>query len=145
VILRQVTVKCGHFESHPESRPRLSASSSQPEEVVMFVIAGATGHTGSIAAETLLGAGKKVRAVVRNVARAEAAKAERLRARGADTFVADLADQAALGRARTGSSRPLLGTPAGRRSSRPPCARSSVNSALPVWFPSCALHAGGRL
>lgn len=60
----------------------------------MYVITGATGHTGSVAAETLLDAGKKVRVVVR-----DAKKAERLAARGADVFVADLADQGALARA----------------------------------------------
>ncbi|HVZ31218.1 MAG TPA: NAD(P)H-binding protein, partial [Polyangiaceae bacterium] len=60
----------------------------------MFVITGATGHTGSVAAETLLAAGKKVRVVVR-----DAAKAERLKKRGAEVFVADLTDQGALARA----------------------------------------------
>jgi uncharacterized protein YbjT (DUF2867 family) len=64
------------------------------EEIIMFVITGATGHVGSIAAETLLAAGQAVRVVVR-----DAAKAERLKARGAEVFVADLADVEALGRA----------------------------------------------
>lgn len=64
----------------------------------MFVITGATGHTGSVAAETLLAQGKQVRVVVR-----DAAKAEALRARGAEVFVADLADPAALGRAVRGA------------------------------------------
>lgn len=64
----------------------------------MFVITGATGHTGSVAAETLLAAGKKVRAVVR-----DAAKAERLKALGAEVFVADLTDQAALASAVRGA------------------------------------------
>ncbi len=60
----------------------------------MFIITGATGHTGAVAAETLLAAGKRVRIVVR-----DAAKAERLRSLGAEVFVADLNDQAALARA----------------------------------------------
>ncbi|MET0794219.1 MAG: NAD(P)H-binding protein, partial [Polyangiaceae bacterium] len=64
----------------------------------MFVITGATGNTGSIAAKTLLAAGKKVRAVVRN-----AAKAQHLAALGCDIFVADLTDQAALARAFEGA------------------------------------------
>ena len=64
----------------------------------MYVITGATGHTGSVAAETLLDAGKKVRVVVR-----DAAKAERLKARGAEVFVADLTDQRALGEAVRGA------------------------------------------
>ena len=64
----------------------------------MFVITGATGHSGSVAAEALLAAGKKVRVVVR-----DAAKASRLKALGAEVFVADLADQAALARAVRGA------------------------------------------
>ncbi|HEY0466076.1 MAG TPA: NmrA family NAD(P)-binding protein, partial [Polyangiaceae bacterium] len=57
----------------------------------MFVITGATGNTGSVAAEALLDAGKRVRAVVRN-----AAKAKHLAARGAELVEADLSDEAAL-------------------------------------------------
>ena len=53
----------------------------------MFVITGATGHVGSVAAETLLAAGEPVRVLVR-----DAAKAERLRARGAEVFEGDLGD-----------------------------------------------------
>jgi uncharacterized protein YbjT (DUF2867 family) len=72
----------------------------------MFVITGATGHTGSVAAETLLGAGKKVRVVVR-----DAAKAERLKKRGAEVFVADLTDQSALARAVHGAEGVYLLSP----------------------------------
>jgi uncharacterized protein YbjT (DUF2867 family) len=64
----------------------------------MFVITGATGHTGSVAAEALLEAGEEVRVVVR-----DAAKAGRLRARGAEVVVADLTDQVALQRAVRGA------------------------------------------
>jgi uncharacterized protein YbjT (DUF2867 family) len=72
----------------------------------MYVITGASGHTGSAAAETLLGAGKKVRVVVR-----DAAKAERLKALGAEVFVADLADQPALARAVRGAEGVFLISP----------------------------------
>jgi uncharacterized protein YbjT (DUF2867 family) len=72
----------------------------------MFVITGATGHTGSVAAEKLLSAGKKVRAVVR-----DAAKAEHLKALGAEIFVADLSDQAALARAVRGAEGVFLLSP----------------------------------
>lgn len=72
----------------------------------MFVITGATGHTGSVAAETLLLAGEKVRVVVR-----DAAKAERLKGLGAEVFVADLADPAALGNAVRGAEGVYLMSP----------------------------------
>lgn len=72
----------------------------------MFVITGATGHTGSVAAETLLAAGQKVRVVVRN-----AAKAAQLAARGAEVFVADLGDQEALARAVRGARGVFLISP----------------------------------
>jgi uncharacterized protein YbjT (DUF2867 family) len=72
----------------------------------MLVITGATGHTGSVAAETLLAAGKPVRVVVRN-----AAKAARLKALGADVFVGDLSDSAALARAVRGAEGVFLLSP----------------------------------
>lgn len=64
----------------------------------MFVITGATGNTGSVAAEALLAAGKQVRVVVR-----DAQKAEGLKARGAEVVVADLTDERALERAVAGA------------------------------------------
>ena len=72
----------------------------------MFVITGATGNTGSIAAKALLSAGKKVRAVVRS-----ADKAKALADLGAEIFVADLTDQAALGRAVEGAEGVFLISP----------------------------------
>ncbi len=57
----------------------------------MFVVTGATGNTGSIAAQALLDAGQRVRIVVRN-----AAKAKHLLAQGAELVEADLTDEAAL-------------------------------------------------
>lgn len=64
----------------------------------MFVIAGAAGNTGSVVAKTLLAAGKKVRALVR-----DPKKAESLAALGAEINNADLTDQAALERALMGA------------------------------------------
>ncbi|HET9953787.1 MAG TPA: NmrA family NAD(P)-binding protein [Polyangiaceae bacterium] len=72
----------------------------------MFVITGATGHTGSVAARALLEAGRKVRVVVR-----DAAKASRLKSLGAEVFVADLADQAALAEAVRGAEGVFLISP----------------------------------
>ena len=64
----------------------------------MFVITGATGNTGSIAAQTLLKAGKQVRVVVRS-----AAKAKALAEQGAEVVEADLNDEPALTRAFQGA------------------------------------------
>ena len=72
----------------------------------MFVITGATGNTGSIATKTLLAAGRKVRAVVR-----DAAKAKPLAELGAEIFVADMTDQAALAKAFAGAQGVSLMSP----------------------------------
>ena len=64
----------------------------------MFVVTGATGNTGGVAAQTLLDAGRKVRVVAR-----DAAKGEAWRKRGAEVAIADFADEAALGRAFAGA------------------------------------------
>jgi uncharacterized protein YbjT (DUF2867 family) len=64
----------------------------------MFVIAGATGKTGSAVAKSLLGQGKKVRVLARDPKKAEA-----LAALGAEVVALELTDQAALGRAVAGA------------------------------------------
>lgn len=64
----------------------------------MYVISGVTGHTGRVAAETLLARGQAVRVVVR-----DAAKGAEWAARGAEVAVADLADAEALARAFAGA------------------------------------------
>ncbi len=64
----------------------------------MYVVTGATGNTGRVVANRLLDQGKKVRVIGRS--------AERLQsfvARGAEGFVADISDQAALTKAFTGA------------------------------------------
>jgi NAD(P)H dehydrogenase (quinone) len=63
----------------------------------MYAIAGVTGHTGSVAAETLLAQGKAVRVIVR-----DAAKGAAWAQKGAEVAVASLDDVAALTRALTG-------------------------------------------
>ena len=64
----------------------------------MFVVTGATGHTGSVVASTLLDQKQKVRVVVR-----EAQKGEAWKRRGAEVAVADLTDEAALAKAFAGA------------------------------------------
>ena len=60
----------------------------------MFVVLGASGHTGHVVATNLLAGGQKVRVVGRN-----AAALKPLAAKGAETFIADLTDSANLIRA----------------------------------------------
>jgi uncharacterized protein YbjT (DUF2867 family) len=60
----------------------------------MYVILGASGNTGHIVANNLLVRGQKVRAVGRN-----AAHLQPLAAKGAETFIADVSDANALGKA----------------------------------------------
>jgi len=64
----------------------------------MYVISGATGNTGKVAAQQLLRAGKKVRALVRN-----AEKAADLAALGAEVRTVDLSDGPGLERALDGA------------------------------------------
>jgi uncharacterized protein YbjT (DUF2867 family) len=64
----------------------------------MFVIAGVTGHTGSVVAESLLARGEKVRVIVR-----DAAKGESFRTKGADVAVASVEDAASLANAVRGA------------------------------------------
>lgn len=72
----------------------------------MYVITGATGNTGSVTAQRLLSAGKSVRVVVRDAARASS-----LAKQGADVFVAELHDQVALEKAFAGAEGVYLMSP----------------------------------
>ncbi len=65
----------------------------------MYVITGATGNTGSVVAERLLAAGKKVRVVGRDPKRLE-----KLTGKGAESFIADATDERALTNAFAGAS-----------------------------------------
>lgn len=60
----------------------------------MIVITGATGNTGTLAAEALLAKGEAIRVVGRN-----AAKLERFTSRGADAFVGNVEDASEMERA----------------------------------------------
>jgi uncharacterized protein YbjT (DUF2867 family) len=64
----------------------------------MYVILGATGHTGSVATETLLAKKQQVRAVGRSKEHLA-----RFTSRGAEAFVADVTDSAALTKAFKGA------------------------------------------
>ena len=64
----------------------------------MYVILGATGHTGSVIATSLLLKGEKVRVVGR-----DASRLERFVRKGAEAFTANVSDAAALTKAFTGA------------------------------------------
>lgn len=72
----------------------------------MFVVAGATGNTGSVVAETLLAKGKPVRVLVRS-----ADKGKKLAARGAEVAIGDLSDAASLEKAFRGAEGVYLLSP----------------------------------
>jgi uncharacterized protein YbjT (DUF2867 family) len=64
----------------------------------MYVILGASGNTGSIIANSLLSAGKKVRVVGR-----DSGRLQRFVDKGAEAFTADMSDAAALAKAFSGA------------------------------------------
>ena len=64
----------------------------------MYVILGASGNTGSVIANSLLSAGKKVRVVGR-----DSGRLQRFVDKGAEAFTADLSDAAALTKAFSGA------------------------------------------
>ena len=64
----------------------------------MYVITGATGNTGNVVAKTLLGLSQKVRVIGRSADRLEPLTAE-----GAEPFVCDMTQAAALTKAFSGA------------------------------------------
>ena len=72
----------------------------------MYVVIGATGHTGSVVAEKLLSKGETVR-----VASRDARKLDRLKQQGGETFVGDVTDASAMARAFSGADAAYLMLP----------------------------------
>jgi uncharacterized protein YbjT (DUF2867 family) len=72
----------------------------------MYVVLGATGHTGSIIATSLLLKGEKVRVVGR-----DASRLDRFVRKGAEAFAANVSDAAALTKAFTGARAAYLMLP----------------------------------
>src|SRR5262245_53293019 len=68
---------------------------------LMFVVAGATGHTGSVVASTLLARGQKVRALVHDRTKPAAAA---LAARGAEIAEVSIEDSGQLAAALAGAA-----------------------------------------
>ena len=72
----------------------------------MYVVIGATGHTGSVVAEKLLANREKVRVVGR-----DARKLDRLKQLGGEAFVGDVTDASAMARAFSGADAAYLMLP----------------------------------
>jgi uncharacterized protein YbjT (DUF2867 family) len=79
---------------------------SEENETMTFAVAGVTGNTGRVVAETLLEAGKRVRVIVR-----DREKAASFAARGAEVAIADLSDRDALTKALAGTQAAYLLVP----------------------------------
>jgi uncharacterized protein YbjT (DUF2867 family) len=84
----------------PEAELRVRASKAEIKilEVTMYVVTGATGHTGSVIAKRLLGQSKTVRAVARSAERLSS-----LASLGAEPFAGDISDREAVARAFSGA------------------------------------------
>jgi uncharacterized protein YbjT (DUF2867 family) len=91
----------------------------------MYVVIGATGHTGSIVAETLLAKREKVRAVGRDERRLE-----RLKQKGAEAFVGDVTDASAMSRAFAGADAAYVMIPPNMASPNVFSYQQRVNDAL---------------
>ncbi len=91
----------------------------------MYVVIGATGHTGSIVADKLLAKGEKVRVVGRDERRLD-----RFKQRGAEAFVGDAADANAMARAFSGAEAAYIMVPPNLSSPNVRGYQERVNEAL---------------
>jgi len=91
----------------------------------MYVVIGATGHTGNIVSEKLLAKREKVRAVGRDERRLE-----RLKQKGAEAFVGDVTDAAAMLRAFSGADAAYVMIPPNISSPNVAGYQQRVNDAL---------------
>src|SRR5271170_4971840 len=117
-----VAFRCSETHSPSDSRRQcnrpegFNTLSTRPKEVgtmtssvvsnEMYVILGASGNTGSIIANSLLSAGKKVRVVGR-----DSGRLQRFVDKGAEAFTADMSDAAALAKAFSGARAAYLMLP----------------------------------
>lgn len=91
----------------------------------MYVVIGATGHTGGIVAEKLLANREKVRVVGRDERRLE-----RFKEKGAEALVGDVADANAMARAFSGAEAAYLMVPPNLSSPNVRAYQERVNDAL---------------
>jgi uncharacterized protein YbjT (DUF2867 family) len=91
----------------------------------MYVVIGATGNTGSVVAEKLLGNGEKVRVLGRDPKRLE-----RFTQKGAEAFVADVTDGARLTKAFSGARAVYAMIPPNRSAADVRAYQDRTNAAL---------------
>jgi uncharacterized protein YbjT (DUF2867 family) len=91
----------------------------------MYVVIGATGHTGSVVAERLLAKREKVRVVGRDERRLD-----RFKQKGAEAFVGDVADASAMARAFSGAEAAYVLIPPNMSSPNVRAYQERVNDAL---------------
>jgi uncharacterized protein YbjT (DUF2867 family) len=91
----------------------------------MITIVGASGNTGGVAAGKLLDAGEKVRVIGRN-----ASRLEQLTKRGAEVFIADATDAAALTKAFEGAEAVYVMVPPNISAPDVPAYQAQVSDAL---------------
>src|SRR5579872_3482166 len=92
-------IDCTHDDRVPTLISFVAMAANGRRAEVMYVIAGVSGNTGSVAANTLLSEGYAVRVLVR-----DPAKGDPWKAKGAEVAVADLyGDEGALARAFSGA------------------------------------------
>ena len=100
----------------------------------MYAIVGASGNTGGVVAERLLQAGQKVRVIGR-----DASRLERFTKRGAEAFVADATDAAALTKAFEGASAVYVMVPPNISSPDVPAYQARVSDALTAAIAKAAV------
>ena len=100
----------------------------------MYAIVGASGNTGGVAAEKLLQAGEKVRVIGR-----DAGRLERLTSRGAEAFVADATDAAALTKAFEGTTAVYAMVPPNLSAPDAPAYQAKVSDALAAAIAKAAV------
>jgi uncharacterized protein YbjT (DUF2867 family) len=91
----------------------------------MYVVIGATGHTGGVVAEKLLAKGEKVRVVGRDERRLE-----RFQQKGAEAFVGDVTDAGAMARAFAGAQAAYVMVPPNIAAPNVRAYQERVNDAL---------------
>jgi uncharacterized protein YbjT (DUF2867 family) len=115
--------------NHGDRQPRISrvgsTSLTTGEKTVMFIVLGATGNTGSVVVASLLAAGKKVRVLVR-----DAAKASTLAKQGVEVVTGDVQRVEDVTRALTGAEGAYLVLPPDAQAADPLAKNRAITEVL---------------